>query len=271
MIRLDGKVVLISGTAGGQGRAAALAFARAGARVLGCDIKSAEAEETVAAVRAEGGVMESLHPLDLTDPSAAQQWVDRAVELWGGIDIVYNNAGSLRAKGPFPQSTLEQFEQTIRFELTVVYIVVSAAWKHLVARGRGLILNTASISGHQEFLPLRTCAHGAAKAGVMGLTRMLAAEGAPYNIRAISISPGLIRSPATEAFWSSGDPKQLAIGAGMLSKIPMGRAGSCDEIANVAVFLASEGASYVNGTDILVDGGMTGVSFSTIGLERSEA
>lgn len=271
MIRLDSKVVLISGTAGGQGRAAALAFARAGARVLGCDVKSAEAAETQAMVRAQGGVMESIHPLDLTDPAGARKWVDHAVELWGGIDVVYNNAGSLRAKGPFPQSTLEQFEQTIKFELTAVYIVVSAAWRHLVARGKGVILNTASISGHQEFLPLRTCAHGAAKAGVMGLTRMLAAEGAPYNIRAVSISPGLIRSPATEAFWSSSDQRQLAIGAGMVGKIPMGRPGSCEEIANVAVFLASDGASYINGTDILVDGGMTGVSFSQIGLERSEA
>lgn len=266
MSKFDSKVVLISGTAGGQGRAAALAFGRAGARVLGCDLKSQEAEETVAMVRAEGGTMESLHPLDLTDPSATQKWVDRAVELWGGIDVVYNNAGSLRAKGPFPQSTLEQFEQTIKFELTVVYIVAYAVWPHLVARGGGLILNTASISGHQEFLPLRTCAHGAAKAGVMALTRMLAAEGAPYNIRSVSISPGLIRSPATERFWSGEDDRQAAIGAGMVSKIPMGRPGTCDEIANVAVFLASEGASYINGTDILVDGGMTGVSFSNSGL-----
>jgi NAD(P)-dependent dehydrogenase (short-subunit alcohol dehydrogenase family) len=271
MSDLEARVVLISGTAGGQGRAAALAFARAGALVLGCDVKAGDAEETVAMVLAEGGQMQSLHPVDLTDPAEAEHWIDHAVRTWGGIDVVYNNAGSLRAKGPFPQSTLEQFEQTIRYELTVSYIVSLAAWPHLVARGGGVILNVASISGHREVMPLRSCAHGAAKAGIMGLTRMLAAEGSPYNIRAISISPGLIRSPATEGFWSSDDPNLRAMGAGMMAHIPMGRAGRCDEIANVAVFLASPAASYINGTDILVDGGMTGVSFSTVGLARGAA
>jgi NAD(P)-dependent dehydrogenase (short-subunit alcohol dehydrogenase family) len=131
----------------------------------------------------------------------------------------------------------------------------------MVARGGGVVISTASMSGHREFLPLRTAAHGAAKAGVMGFTRMLAAEGAPYKIRAVSISPGLIRSPATERFWT-GDQEQRAIGAGMTSKIPLGRYGLPVDIAAVAVFLASPEASYINGADILVDGGMTAVSWA---------
>ncbi len=261
---LKGKVVLISGTAGGQGRAAALAFAKAGAHVLGCDVKVDAAEETVIMVRAEGGVMESMHPMDLTDPGAAEKWVQAAVDKWGGIDVVYNNAGSLRAKGPFGESTLEQFEQTVKYELTMVYIVTAAAWPHLIKRGGGLILNTASISGHREFLPLRSAAHGATKAAVIGLTKMLAAEGAPYGIRAISISPGVIRSPATAAYWSGENPVYTEMGKGMIAKVPMGRPGECAEVASVAVFLASPGASYINGTDLLIDGGMTGVAFSPI-------
>lgn len=258
---LDGKVVLISGTAGGQGRASALAFARAGAKVMGCDVASDGAAETVAMVKESGGDMRSIHPLDVSEPDSAKMWAKAAHDAWGGIDVLYNNAGSLRARGPFATSTLEEWNLTLRYELTIVYVPTIAVWPYLIERGGGLIINTGSISGHCEFLPLRTAAHGATKAGVIGFTRTLAAEGAPHKIRAISISPGVIRSGATERYWT-GDEMQRAIGAELIRKIPMQRHGECDEIASVAVFLASPGASFINGTDILVDGGMVGVSCS---------
>ncbi|MGE0736001.1 MAG: SDR family NAD(P)-dependent oxidoreductase [Alphaproteobacteria bacterium] len=260
---LAGKVVLISGTAGGQGRAAALAFAQAGARVLGCDVAAEGAAETVALVEKLGGEMRSIHPLDVSEPASAEAWAKAAHDAWGGIDVLYNNAGSLRARGPFAKSTFEEWNLTLRYELTILYVSTIAVWPYLVERGGGLIINTASISGHREFLPLRTAAHGATKAGVIGFTKTLAAEGAPHKIRAISISPGVIRSGATARFWT-GDQMQRAIGAEMIRKIPMQRPGECEEIASVAVFLASPGASYINGTDILVDGGMVGVSYSPI-------
>src|ERR1700689_1781444 len=175
MANLEGKIVLITGTAGGQGRAAALAFARAGAKVYGCDVKADEAEETVALVTRAGGEMRSLHPLDASEPGNAKRWAQAAHDAWGGIDVLYNNAGSLRAKGPLASSTIEDWDLTIRYELTIVYVATMAVWPYLVARGGGLVLNTASMSGHREYLPLRTAAHGAAKAGVMGFCRMLAA------------------------------------------------------------------------------------------------
>ncbi len=262
---LKDKIVLISGTAGGQGRAAALAFARAGAKVFGCDVKIAEAEETVQMVTDEGGEMRSMQPLDLSELENAEAWARAANDAWGGIDVLYNNAGSLRARVPFANSTVEEWDLTLRYELTMPYVTTLAVWPYLVARGGGVILNTASISGHLEFLPLRTAAHGATKAGVMGLTRMLAAEGAPHNIRAISISPGLIKSPATARHWSGEDERQTEIGEVLTSHIPMGRPGECEEIASVAVFLASSGASYINGSDILVDGGVRSCTFSPIG------
>lgn len=261
---LKDKVVLISGTAGGQGRAAALAFARAGAKVFGCDVKVAEAEETVRMVTAAGGTMKSIQPLDLSDFDNAKAWATSAHDTWGGIDVLYNNAGSLRARAPFGNSTVEEWELTLKYELTMPYVTTLAVWPFLVARGGGLILNTASISGHLEFLPMRSAAHGATKAGVMGLTRTLAAEGAPHNIRAISISPGLIKSPATARFWTGEDERQTAIGEGLTANIPMGRHGECEEVASVAVFLASSGASYINGTDILVDGGVRSCTFTPI-------
>ena len=260
---LEGKVALISGTGGGQGRAAALAFARDGARVMGCDVKAEDARETVRLVQGAGGTMRSLEPLDVSDPEQAEQWVNAAIAEWGGIDILYNNAGSLHARRPFGESTLEEWDLTIRYELTIVYVCCRAAWPHLVRRGEGVIINTASVSGHFELLPLRTAAHGATKAGVMGLTRMLCAEGAQYGIRAVSVSPGLIRSPSTERFWTGNDAER-ATGAAIAAKIPAGRPGACEEIAEVAAFLASSRASYINGADVLVDGGLKSVSFSPL-------
>lgn len=260
---LKGKVVLISGTASGQGRAAALAFARAGARVLGCDVAGEGAAETAAMVKKIGGEMRSMHPLDVSEPANAEAWIKTAVDAWGGIDVLYNNAGSLRARGPFAKSTLEEWNLTLKYELTIVYVPTIAAWPHLIKRGGGLIINTGSISGHREFLPLRTAAHGATKAGVIAFTKTLAAEGAPHKIRAVSISPGVVRSGATARYWT-GDEKQRAVGTELIRKIPMQRAGECEEIASVAVFLASPGASYINGTDILVDGGINGVSYAPI-------
>jgi meso-butanediol dehydrogenase / (S,S)-butanediol dehydrogenase / diacetyl reductase len=257
---LDGKVVLISGTAGGQGRAAARAFAREGARVMGCDVKESEAQETVAIVNNEGGQMRSL-TLDVSEPDNAATWIRTASEAWGQIDVLYNNASSLRAKGPFSESTLEEWNLTLRFELTMMYVTSRAVWSHLVDGGGGLIINIASIVGHQELQSLRTAAHGAAKAGVIGFTRMLAAEGAPHNIRAVSISPGFIRTPATKYLFPEGSQNQTPAGEARVREIPMGRAGEADEIANVALFLASSAASYINATDIVVDGGFLGVSY----------
>jgi len=105
---LKDKVVLISGTAGGQGRAAALAFAREGAKVFDCDVKVAEAEETVRLVTEAGGTMRSIQPIDLSELDNAEAWAKAAHDAWGGIDVLYNNAGSLRPHGPFANSTVEE-------------------------------------------------------------------------------------------------------------------------------------------------------------------
>ena len=257
---LSGKVALISGTGGGQGRAAALVFAREGARVVGCDIKTEGAAETEAMVRDAGGDMRSLHPCDLTDPEAANRWVAAACEAYGGVDILYNNAGSVRSRGAFGQTTLQGWNDTLLYELTIVYICTKAIWPHFVGRRAGVILNVGSIVAHRETFPSRSTAHSAAKAGVLGLTRSLAAEGAPFGIRALSLSPGLIRSPTTEHYWGK-DPRELAKRDAFFAKIPAGRAGTCEEVAEVAAFFASSRASYVSGADVLVDGGLNATSY----------
>lgn len=248
--RLGGKVALITGTAGGQGRAAALAFAAEGASVAGADLKVGDNQETVALVRDAGGEMASFEPVDLGDPSAAQEFVDAAANHFGGVDIVYNNASAARF-APFPALTVEDWQYTIRNELDLVFYVSKAAWPHLVDRGGGVIINTASTAGLAATSVL-TGAHSAAKGGVIALTRQMAFEGAVHGIRVVCISPGPVDTPGTAD--ALNDPQGRAQLEGMTM---LRRVAAATEIASVAAFLASGDASFMTGTNVVVDGGMT--------------
>ena len=250
--RLAGKVALITGTAGGQGRAAALLFAREGAAVVGCDLKVEQARETVAMVRAVGGSMTSSEPVDLGDSAAARAWVDDAARAHGGFDVLYNNA-SLPRFASIAQMTDEEWHYTVRNELDLMFYTCSAAWPHLVARGGGSIINTGSISGMTSLPPTPgNIAHAATKGAVIAMTRELALEGGPHNIRANSISPGIIDSPATAPALASGTFREDHLGALMLRRI-----GSVGDVAAAALFLASDESAWVTGTNVVVDGGYT--------------
>jgi meso-butanediol dehydrogenase / (S,S)-butanediol dehydrogenase / diacetyl reductase len=252
--RLAGKVALITGTAGGQGRAAALLFAAEGATVVGTDAKAAEAAETVELVRAAGGVMESTHPLDLGDEDGVRAWVDGAAERHGGIDVVYNNAGATRF-APIAETTYDDWRFVVRNELDVVFLVTKHAWPHLVDRGGGAVLLVGSTAGITGSLTNTRIAHTATKGGVVAMTRQLAAEGAAHGIRANCISPGMIRTPATEGDLLAPDHPMRAIARA----IPLGRIGPPVEVARCALFLASDEASYVTGANLVVDGGWSAV------------
>ena len=255
MRRLDGKVALITGTAGGQGAAAARLFAAEGATVFGCDLDDARARAVAEEIRAAGGEMLCAAPVDLADPDAAAAWVNDAAERADGIDVLYNNASAPRV-GPFDEMTWDDWRFTQRNELDLIFTVTSAAWPHLVARGRGVIINTASVSAHRGATFVEQAAHGAAKGGVLAITRHLAASGARHNIRANSISPGLIVTPQIEPFLEEpGHPVHE-----MLSTHPLGRLGTPDDVARVALFLASDEAGYLNAVYIVVDGGQSLIS-----------
>ena len=258
MGRLTGKIALITGTAGGQGRAAALAFAREGAKVVGCDIKREASEKTVELVRAEGGEMTAMAPVDLSDEEQATRWVNDAAAVYGGMDVLYNNA-ALGRIGPLMNMSTEAWHFTLRHELDVIFFVTRAAWPHLVARGGGSIINTGSIiGGRGSDMPM--AAHGTGKAGVIGLTRHMALEGGPSGIRANCISPGLI---ATEMFEHLiRDPNDNL--HKQIRTSPLGRVGLAEDVAPLAVFLASDESGYITGANIPVDGGQTlgiGMSF----------
>jgi NAD(P)-dependent dehydrogenase (short-subunit alcohol dehydrogenase family) len=250
--RLEGKVCLITGTAGGQGRAAAQLFAAEGAVVVGCDTKAEQAEETVRRVRDAGGAMSSTHPLDLADSAAATCWVDEAAAAHGGIDVVYNNAASPRFAS-IATMTDEEWHWTIRNEIDLVFYVCRAAWPHLVARGGGTILNTASICALTSLPPTPGAfAHAAAKGAILAMTRELALEGGPHGIRANSISPGMIETPAT-----AQQLENPAFRRDHLAAIMLSRTGRAEDVASLALYLASDESEWMTGSNVVLDGGYT--------------
>ena len=253
--RLEGKVTLITGIAGGQGAAAARLFASEGAIVVGCDLDAERAEAVAAEIRATGGAISCTAPVDLADPDASRVWVDAAAAERGGIDVVYNNA-SAPWVGPFAEMQWEDWRFTQRNELDLIFTVTKAAWPHLIERGGGVVINTASVSAHRGATFIEQAAHGAAKGGVLAMTRHLAASGARHGIRANSISPGLIVTPQIEPFLHEpGHPVHE-----MHASHPLGRLGIPDDVARVALFLASDDAAYLNAVDIIVDGGQSLIS-----------
>ena len=251
--RLANKVALVTGTGGGMGRAAAILFAQEGARVVGCDINPETSDQTVKLARDAGGEMTAMAPVDLGDPDAAADWVNDAAATYGGIDILYNNASAIRM-APIGKLSVEDWHFTLHNELDTVFYVTRAAWPHLIARGGGSIINVGSIAAIRGVEFIEQNAHSAAKAGCVALTLQFVAEGGKHGIRANTISPGLIHTPATDPVISNPPERFRRL---VLDRIPLGRIGQPEDIAKVALFLASDESEWISGANIVVDGGLT--------------
>jgi NAD(P)-dependent dehydrogenase (short-subunit alcohol dehydrogenase family) len=248
-LRLSGKVCVVTGTGGSMGRETALTFAREGALVVGCDVSVEPAQTTVEEVRGAGGEMVSMQPCHLSDPADCQALVELALSAYGRVDVLCNIAATAYFNW-LEDITDEEWDHARRDEVELVFYLTRAAWPHLKASG-GAVVNMASLNASLSFKILPSLAHTTNKAGIIGMTRQLAMEGREHGIRANSISPGLIESNATRA--QLEDPEWASY---MLGKTLLRRLGRPEEVANVALFLASEESSYVTGVDIVVDGGM---------------
>jgi NAD(P)-dependent dehydrogenase (short-subunit alcohol dehydrogenase family) len=249
--RLAGKVALVTGTGAGIGRGCALLFAREGAKVFGCDINTERALATVATARAAGFEMDSAHPVDLTQPADVQRCVDLVVQRYGRIDVLVNAAAINPQFAPVAQMSYEKiWVPTMIGETDIVFLMCKAVWPHLLAGG-GAIVNFASIAALRGSEFAGMLAHSAGKGAVLAMTRQLAVEGGPHGIRANSISPGLVATLATASQGLTEGERRDSIAA----NIPLRRIGEPEDIAYCALYLASDEASWVTGTNISVDGG----------------
>jgi NAD(P)-dependent dehydrogenase (short-subunit alcohol dehydrogenase family) len=251
MDRLKNKVCIITGTGSGMGRAAALMFAREGAKVVGCDINPDSGKATLEAVKSAGGQMVSLQPCNLAERADVDRLMDYAVTHYGGIDVLYNN-GAMAYFAWLSEMTYEQWSKTLREELDVVFHGCQAVFPHMLKRGGGSIINVGSTSGKIAQSPLPALAHTAAKGGVIAMSRQVAMEGGQYKIRCNTISPGLIETSQTKAFIANREWY-----AGMAAKLMLGRVGQPEDIAPLATYLASDESSWVTGADFAIDGGTT--------------
>lgn len=228
---------------------AARQFVEAGAQVFGCDINP-ETNGVTARLLNEGKLGFEASTVDLGEPDSVKKWVENSTEKSGHIDVLINNASAARFRS-MDEITIADWQYTIRNELDSLFFATKFAWPYLKKRG-GVIINIASVAGHHGSRAAGNTAHTATKGAILAMTRQWALEGAAHNIRAVSISPGVINTPGTAPILS--DPKVRNL---LEQNIPLGRTGEPVDIASIMLFAASQAASYWTGSDLVVDGGMT--------------
>jgi len=247
-MRLKDKVALITGAGSGMGRATAVLFAREGAKVAVVDINAAGAEDTVKRISSAGGEAIAIRA-DVSNSEDSRSMVSSAVKKFGGLDIIFNNAGIEGEGGFAAEVTEEQFDRVIAINLRGVWLGMKYALPEMIKRGGGSVISTASIAG---IIGLKgSVAYSAAKAGVIGMTRVIAMEYGRYNIRANCICPGFIHTEMADRI--AGGRPYTPEQTSRLSVFK--RFGEPDEIAQTALFLASDESKFVTAQPIIVDGG----------------
>ncbi len=248
---LDGKVAIITGAAAGIGRATALLFARAGARLTLADARADELARTAAEVRRAGGEAVTV-TADLARPEDCAAVVAAAVSDAGRIDVLFNNAGvgTMTVGGTVETIELDKWDLALDVNVRAMYLVSRAAVPALRRAGGGSIINTASVSAFRGSAARASHAYAASKGAVLALTRAMAASYGRDHIRVNAICPGTIRTRLTADLIERVE-REVAEGR----QIPLGRVGEPEDIARCALFLASDDSAWISGTQIVVDGG----------------
>ncbi len=248
-MRLEGKVAIISGGARGMGAAEAKLFAREGAKVIICDVLEDEGRQTEAEINEVGGDAVFVK-LDVTSQDEWENAVNTAIERFGKLDILVNNAGII-VQSTIEDMTVELWDKVMDVNAKGVFLGTKTAIPHMKEAGGGSIVNISSNSGivGQDNV---NAGYNASKGAVRIFTKAAAVQYAKENIRVNSIHPGPIATPMTAE--GRADPERVAL---TLDRTPLGRYGEPEEVANAVLFLASDEASYVTGSEIVVDGGYT--------------
>lgn len=251
-MRLKDRVAIITGAGSGLGRAAALLFAREGARVVAAASRAKDGEQTVRQIKEIGGDAVFVQ-VDVTRASDIENAVKMAIDTYGRLDIMFNNAGTPGTAKLIADITEEEWNRVISVNLTGVFLGTKYAIPEMLKGGGGVIINTSSVAAVS---PRRYAgAYSAAKAGVIQLTRVTALEYARKNIRVNCILPGPIDTPFFTKV-AGGDPEKMAaFKEKVRNEVPIGRFATPEEISRVALFLASDDASYITGAAFAADGG----------------
>jgi NAD(P)-dependent dehydrogenase (short-subunit alcohol dehydrogenase family) len=252
MGRVQGKIAIVTGAASnpGLGRSTALALGREGATVVVTDLDLAGAEDCAAAIRAAGSNALALHH-DVTSEGQWQAVIERTIATYGRLDVLVNNAGIAVLKR-IADMSLADWNRQIDVNLTSVFLGCKYGMAAMRDSGGGSIINLSSVAG---LVGMATCvAYGAAKGGVRIMSKSIAVEGAVDNIRCNSVHPGVIWTNMQAQATGTRDPGNVAMGR---ERIPLGRVGVPDDIANCILYLASDESNYVTGAEFTVDAGMT--------------
>ena len=249
--RLDGKTALVTGGAQGIGEAYCFALGEAGAKIAVVDINLAKAEETAQRLGAKG-IAAIAVKTDVTNPDDVERMVKTVVDKWGELTIGVNNAGM----GVWRDALIQDFSEwrkVLALNLDAVFLCARCEAREMVKKGYGKIINTASMSAHICNTPQNQCAYNASKAGVLHLTRSLAAEWAPKGIRVNSISPGYTKTELVDKLLETPEGKTML--PKWIEKTPMGRMATPEDLQGGVVYLASPASDYMTGNDLIIDGG----------------